>query len=70
MFLCSVYAFDCTAGNPRSYMACIAVRGQMPEAKTDDPKFYNLEEVEDLARNVLPKAVSTRIFLCLFQGAG
>lgn len=34
---------------------------------TDDPKFYNLEEVEDLARKVLPKAVSTRIALCVFQ---
>lgn len=51
-------------------MACIAVRGQMPEAMTDDPKFYNLEEVEDLARKVLPKAVSTSNFLYLFQVAG
>lgn len=28
---------------------------------SDDPEFYNLEEVEDLARKVLPKAVSTKI---------
>ena len=24
----------------------------------EDPKFYNLEEVEDIARKVLPKSVS------------
>ena len=44
-----------------------AVCGCKPEAMTDDPKFYNLEEVEDLARKVLPKAVGTRMFLCFFQ---
>ena len=26
---------------------------------SEDPKFYNLEEVDALALNVLPKAVST-----------
>ena len=29
-----------------------------PEAMTEEPIFYNLEEVEELARRVLPKAVS------------
>ena len=29
---------------------------------TDNPKFYNLEEVEELARKVLPKAVSIIFF--------
>ena len=32
---------------------------------TDDPQFYNLEEVEDLARKVLPKAVSTNFSMLL-----
>ena len=48
--------------------AC-AVCGCTSEAMTDDPKFYNLEEVEDLARKVLPKAVSISMLFqpaCLF----
>ena len=31
---------------------------------TEDPKFYNLEEVEDLAEKVLPKAVSQETLYC------
>ena len=37
-------------------------RGSAPESMSEDPKIYNLEEVEDLARKVLPKAV--RISTC------
>lgn len=37
------------------------VQAVVSEAMSDDHKFYNLQEVEDLARKVLPKAVSTKI---------
>lgn len=44
-------------------MACMHVQAvvQASAAMSEDHQFYNLEEVEGLARKVLPKAVSTRI---------